>query len=85
MEITREEGDNHLGGMLSRSHVGRVHPYMNVASFMGYLKSEYFNKHANFKYKYGNLHTSGARDIVRMQWERIQNNCKIHSKSAEKR
>ena len=37
-----------------------IPPHLNVASFMGYLKSKsslmVFDRHANLKYKYGNRH-----------------------------
>ena len=44
-----------------------IPPYMNVAQFVGTLKSKsalmIFDRHANLKYKYGNRHF-GVEDIL---------------------
>ena len=61
--LCRRKGIELIEGKLMKDHVHllvRIPPKYSVASIMGYLKGKsslmIFDRHANYKYKYGNRH-----------------------------
>ena len=57
------------GHLISHVHMlVMIPPKESVSSFMGYLKGKsalmMFDRHANLKYKYGNRHLLGGKDIM---------------------
>ena len=63
-------------------------PKISVSSFMGWLKGKsalmMFDKHANPKYKFGNIHL-GGRILCEYSGFKWSNNQKIHSGTRESR
>lgn len=62
-ELCRYKGVEIIEGHMMPDHVHllvSIPPKMSVSSFMGYLKGKsalrIFGKHANLKYKFGNIH-----------------------------
>lgn len=66
----------------------RIPPNISVSSFMGYLKGKstlmIFERHANFKYKYGNRHF-GVGLLCRYSGKECKEDTRIYSKSIKRR
>ena len=81
--IERKPGLKLLEGEACLEHIHmllEIPPKYSVSEIMGYLKSKstllIFEKHANLKYKYGNRHFSGQKDILQIQQERMRKKSK---------
>ena len=69
--LCQYKGVEILEGHMMIDHVHlllSIPPKMSVSSFMRYLKGKsalmMFEKHANLKYKFGNIGTFGQKDIM---------------------